>query len=112
MFSRIVPEKSHVSCSTMPNMRRSALRLTWRMSTHTAAVHVVEPHQQVDERRLAGAGLADDRDRLTGLHLERQVLDQRDVLLVPESHGIELHRASRFRYHSRVPGLGYLLGFV
>ncbi len=31
------------------------------------AVDLVEAHQQVDERRLAGAGRADDRDRLAGL---------------------------------------------
>ena len=30
------------------------------------AVDLVEAHQQVDERRLAGAGRADDRDRLAG----------------------------------------------
>ena len=47
-----------------------------------AAVELVEAHDQVDERRLAGAGRADDRDRLPGLGDERQVLDQRRVRLV------------------------------
>ena len=42
-----------------------------------AAVDVVEAHHEVDQRRLAGAGGADDRDRLAGLGDEREVLDQR-----------------------------------
>ena len=38
------------------------------------ALHVVEPQQQVDERRLARAGRADDADALARLDLERHVL--------------------------------------
>ena len=34
------------------------------------AVELVEAHQQVDERRLAGAGRPDDRDGLAGLDVE------------------------------------------
>ena len=47
-----------------------------------AAVELVEPHDQVDERGLAGAGRADDGDRLARLGDERQVLDQRLVRVV------------------------------
>ena len=36
-----------------------------------AAGHVVEPRQQVDQRRLAGAAPADDGDHLPGAHRER-----------------------------------------
>ena len=50
-----------------------------------AAVELVEPHEQVDQRGLAGAGRADDRDGLAGLDRQRQVLDQRLVGLVAEA---------------------------
>jgi hypothetical protein len=40
------------------------------------AVDLVEAHQQVDEGRLAGAGRTDDRDRLAGLDVEVEVVDQ------------------------------------
>ena len=46
-----------------------------------AAVDLVEAHQQVDERRLAGARRADDRDRAARLGHEVQVLDERRVRL-------------------------------
>nr|WP_287380698.1 hypothetical protein [Candidatus Microthrix sp.] len=42
-------------------------------------VQLVEPHDEVHERGLAGAGGADDRDGLAGLGDERQILDQRPV---------------------------------
>ena len=38
------------------------------------AVELVEAHDQVDQRGLARAGRADDRDGLAGLGDERQVL--------------------------------------
>ena len=50
-----------------------------------AVVDLVEAHQQVHERGLAGARRADDRDGLAGLHLEVQVLDERLVGLVAEA---------------------------
>ena len=37
---------------------------------HAAALRVEEPDDQVDERRLAGAGRADDRDHLAGQRLD------------------------------------------
>ncbi len=50
---------------------------------------LVEPHQQVDQRGLARAGRADDGHRVPRLHGQRQVLDQRLVLVVAERHVLE-----------------------
>ncbi len=52
---------------------------------------LVEPHEEVDQRRLAGAGRADDGDGLAGLDRQRQVLDQRDVRAVAERDLLERH---------------------
>ena len=56
-----------------------------------ALVGVVQPHQQVDERGLAGAGVADDADQLARFHLQGDVLQHRFVALVAEYHGVEAH---------------------
>ena len=81
MFSRIVPPNSHVSCSTMPMFERSSRRRIVgdvdAVERDGAAVELVEPHDQVDQRGLAGAGRPDDGDGLARLGDERQVLDQR-----------------------------------
>ena len=55
--------------------RRRSSRVRSRVSIAVdrdpAAVDLVEAHQQVDERRLAGAGRADDGDRLAGRRRSR-----------------------------------------
>ncbi len=43
------------------------------VDAHAAAGHVVEAWQQVDERALASAGGAQDRDRLPGLDRKADV---------------------------------------
>ena len=76
MFSRIVPPNSHVSCSTMPMFERSSRRAHLRdveaVERDPPAVELVEAHDQVDERRLAGAGGPDDGDGLARLGDERR----------------------------------------
>ena len=44
---------------------------------HASGRCVVEPRNQADERRLAGAGQADERHHLAGLGLERDVVQHR-----------------------------------
>ena len=44
---------------------------------HTPGIGCEQPGTDAQERRLAGAVLADERDRLTPAHLERYVLDHR-----------------------------------
>ena len=60
-----------------------------------AAVDLVEPHDQVDQRGLAGAGRPDDGDRLAGRGDQRQVVDQRGLRVVAEGHVLELHPPAR-----------------
>ena len=49
-----------------------------------AAVHVVKAHEQIDDRRLAGARRADDRDQRALRHVERKVLDDLPVGRIAE----------------------------
>jgi len=54
-----------------------------------SAVDVVEPHQQVDHRRLAGSGGADDRQHLARSDVRGEVLDERRLGQVAEVHVLE-----------------------
>ena len=113
MFSRIEPANSHGSCSTMPVRARTS----WRVSVgdvlaveqDAPAVELVEPHDEVHERRLARAGRPDDRDRLTGFDPERQVADQRPLGRVGERHVLEHDRAVAVDRGGRVGGVVLLL---
>ncbi len=51
--------------------RRIGLADVDAVDDHLAAVGIVEAQDQREDGALAGAGRADDRDRLAGLHLER-----------------------------------------
>ena len=53
---------------------------------HRTAVHVVETHQQVDDRRFSGARRTDDRRRHAGLDVHRQIVDDLLVLRIAEIH--------------------------
>ena len=57
------------------------------------AVELVEAHQQVDERRLAGAGRADDRDVAPGCDVEARSSISGSIGLVAEGHVLERDRA-------------------
>ena len=54
-----------------------------------AAVDVVEPQQQVDDRRLAGAGRPDDADALSGFDRERHVAQHVVLVVVREPDVVE-----------------------
>ena len=86
-----------VSCSTMPICRRRLARVTSRTSMavdpHRAAHHIVEARDQVDDGGLAGAGGADDRDRLARLGDEADAAQHVLFLLVGGVDVIELHLA-------------------
>ena len=77
MLSAMVPENRWTSCSTRLN---SAAHVGEVELADVDAVDVirplrdvVEPQQQVDQRRLARAGGADDADALAGADLEADV---------------------------------------
>ncbi len=80
-------------------LRRSAERVLAHIHAveqHRALLRIVEPRQQTHERRLAAAGLADDRKRRARLNLHVDAV-QNDALLrrVFEVHVPELDFAGR-----------------
>ena len=54
-----------------------------------AAVHVIKPHQQVDNGGFSRAGGADDGHTLAGMDTEVQILDQRLALAVGKCGVVE-----------------------
>ena len=78
MFSRMVPRNSQVSWRTIPISDRSGsaahLRDVDVVEGDPAGVELVEPHDQVDQGRLAGPGRPDGH-RLR-LDPQREVLDE------------------------------------
>jgi hypothetical protein len=105
-----------VSCSTIPIEDRSSYpahrRDVLAVQGDPAAVELVEPHDEVDQRRLAGTGRADDGDRAAGLGDQRQVLDQGDVRVVREPHVLERHPPARLPDDGGVHGIRRLLGRI
>jgi hypothetical protein len=58
-----------------------------------ARVGVVQPHQQLRERRLAGPGRTDQADRLAGSDREAHVVDNRLLVVVAERDVLVVHPA-------------------
>ncbi len=80
MFSAALEEKITGSCGTRPIVPRKASGTTSRMSMPStrmrALVGIVEAHQQLDDRGLAGAGRADDGDGLAGRDLQIEIVER------------------------------------
>ena len=66
-----------------------------------AARHIVEPGDQVDQRRLGRTGAADDADRLAGTDVQTDIVQDRLLrcLVVGEHHVIETDRSVRHLHH-------------
>ncbi len=113
MLSQIVPPNSQVSCSTMPMRLRNASRRIAVMSTPSIVIRpriqLVEAQDEVDQRRLARTGRADDGDGVARLGDQRQVLDQRLVRLVAERHVLELDPPAALGRQLRIGRVGSLL---
>ena len=58
---------------------------------NTAVLHIVETHQQIDQRRLAAAGGSDDRHTLARFHGHGQILDQMLLLRIGKIHVGDFH---------------------
>ncbi len=69
---------------------------------HGALVHVVQARDQHHERRLAGAGGADDRDRAAGLHVEVDPVQNQLLAVVGEAHVAEFHATAAGRQRLRI----------
>ena len=111
MLFAIVSSKSTVSCVTIPICARSDASVTSRMSDAVdqdrPARHVVEPRDQVDERRLARAAAPDDAPpsgrRRTVNDTSRRIR-RRPVVVVVEADVAELDRPARSGASGRAPG--------
>ena len=79
MLPSIVPLKRKISCSTTAKFSAQRFQIplaqVHAVQQNPAALHIVKAHQQIRNRRLAGTGVAHQRNRLTGLDLERNVLE-------------------------------------
>ena len=86
MLAAMVSSNSTVSCVTMPICARSDAQRDVAdvdaVDQDRAAGDVVEPRQQVDQRRLAGAAAADDRDHLAGADRERHAAQRAAAVAV------------------------------
>ena len=62
-----------------------------------SAAHLVEAREEIDDGRLAGPRRADERDRLAGLRLERDVVEDERVWPVAKRDVVELHASADLR---------------
>src|ERR1019366_10438246 len=62
---------------------------------HTSFFRIVEPQDQIEQRRFSRSGLADDGDDLSGVDLEVDASQRFDLgtRRVPKSHALEAQRA-------------------
>ena len=111
MFSRTEPAKRKPSCGTIPSCRRS----DWHgdvaqvvpVDRDATAGRVVEPGEQLDDRRLARARVPDEGDRPARRDRERDaVQDLGPALGVREVNVVERHLAPDLRQLARVGGVG------
>src|SRR5207245_4087100 len=70
-----------------------------------AAGDVIEPEQQARDRRLAGAGRPNDRNRLAGRHLETEAFEDLTLGIVGEAHVLEAQIARRYDQWPRTRGI-------
>ena len=79
-----------------------------------SALNIIEAHDQVDQRRFAAAGRADDRDALPAFNFQRKIADQLAFGRVGEIDVPEFERggAGLLRGMLRQGGIGRLLGRI
>ncbi len=77
---------AQASSGQLPDIRAVHPNLT--------AVHIIEPHQQIDKRCLSAACRAHDGHPLPRLHLQIEILDQLFFRCIAEADLFQLHIAS------------------
>src|SRR6266700_3499231 len=111
-LSRIDSWNRYVSCDTSPTASDSAATRRSRTSVdavdrHGAGVDVVEPGDQVGQRRLARARLADESGRRAGRYVQVDIAQRPGtVAVVTEADTDETHIATHGRQRSGVAALG------
>ena len=80
------------------------------INRNRTARNLIETHQQIHHRGLAGTGRTNNRNLLTGLHRSGEIVDDRLARIVTELHMTELNvTAHRFAVHAEQR---LLVGFV
>ncbi len=84
---RTVSSNRNAPCGTSAAASESSpgrqLAQVMAVEREGAFVGVEQAQRQVRERRLAGAGRPDDRDRATGRHVERDLVQDPLLIAVP-----------------------------
>ena len=70
-------------------------------------IHIVQPHDQVDQGGFPCAGSAHQPDHLPGLHLEIDVLQHRFIGVVAKGHSLEIKGALDGKFLAVLPVLDY-----
>ena len=99
MFAAIVSLKSSVSSKTMPMFARSDCSVSVETSCPSIDTRAVdgldEAREQAHQRRLAAAGLSDERDRRAGRDVERDAVEHGAPVRVGEVHVVVARRRRR-----------------
>ena len=84
---------------TRAQMRRINIANINAIQHHRARLRIVETHQKLENRRLAGARRTDDGDRFARRHAEGKSLQRRRILTrrISECDVVEAHLATRRR---------------
>ena len=112
MFSATVPAKRKPSCGTIPSWRRSdsCVRVTQvaAVDEDRTVGRVVEAREQLGDRRLAGARMADERDGRAGRDVEVDPVQHLAAGGVAETDAVEPDVAEQPRQLAGVSGVGHL----
>ena len=116
MLSRTVVEKRNGSCGDDADLaaQRRELHVAYvhAVDEHAARVDVVEARHERGERRLAGTGVADERDRRPRVEREVEVLEHRPARQVGERDVLEADRAVAGGQLDRARAVGHVLRLV
>ena len=116
MFSRMVVEKSSVSCSTMEICSRSEFLViaaqVLPIEQEPAGGRIVKARHQRKQRALSGAGAADEGHRLARLDVEIDIVQDEPRRFVAEGHILK-HDLARGRAEPfRIRGVVHLVLLV
>ena len=79
------------------------------VNQHGSLIHVVKAHKQVDDCGFPCAGRTDNGDRLAGLCLQLQVMQDRLARYITKGHVLDLHMSAAILQRQRVGSVGAFL---
>ncbi|MNP56853.1 hypothetical protein D3C76_1516140 [compost metagenome] len=72
-----------------------------------AAVHIVEAHKQVNERRLPCSCLADNGNTGTRPHFKAEITDQRPLRRISKAYFVKSDRPLAYAQHMSIRSIRY-----